>query len=283
MLAEETDCQYLDLRHLPAQRMHERFPTISAICRSYGLDLATDLLPVAPAAHYCMGGVKVDTLGRTTVDGLYAVGEVSCTGVHGANRLASNSLLEGLVFGLRLADEIRDASSEGMLPGRRSTTSVLSKIEMEFNRPRATTRVPSPTGTNIRSELRHIMWKYVSLRRDSEGLIEARRQVDALRKSMVSRQEEEKMLPERLETENMLTVAGLVIETALQRCESRGSHWRIDFPETDEALAGYHYVLQATRVRSDEIAGDGHRGLLTNAMPGAPLKEMAYHASTTFR
>ncbi|HZT99131.1 MAG TPA: L-aspartate oxidase, partial [Ktedonobacteraceae bacterium] len=104
MLSEGSDCQYLDLRHLPAERMYERFPTITAICRRYGLDLAKDLLPVAPAAHYCMGGVMTDADGRTTLPGLYAVGEVACTGVHGANRLASNSLLEGLVFGLRLAD-----------------------------------------------------------------------------------------------------------------------------------------------------------------------------------
>ena len=107
MLSEGTDCQYLDLRHLPAEKMHARFPTISAICRKYGLDLARDLLPVAPAAHYCMGGVMVDTYGRSTLPGLYAVGEVACTGVHGANRLASNSLLEGLVFGLRLADGLQ--------------------------------------------------------------------------------------------------------------------------------------------------------------------------------
>src|SRR6266516_4461857 len=103
MLSEGTDCQYLDLRHLPAEKMYARFPTISAICRKYGLDLARNLLPVAPAAHYCMGGVMVDTYGRSTLPGLYAVGEVSCTGVHGANRLASNSLLEGLVYGVRVA------------------------------------------------------------------------------------------------------------------------------------------------------------------------------------
>src|SRR5437660_12348701 len=122
MLSEGRDCQYLDLRHLPAERMYERFPTITAICRRYGLDLAKDLLPVAPAAHYCMGGVMTDADGRTTLPGLYAVGEVACTGVHGANRLASNSLLEGLVFGLRLADGLAgindkeaDASSRQVL------------------------------------------------------------------------------------------------------------------------------------------------------------------------
>src|SRR5712691_3294685 len=112
MLSEQTEYQYLDLRHLPAEQMYARFPTISAICHKYGLDLAHDLLPVAPAAHYCMGGVMVDTYGRTTLAGLYAVGEVACTGVHGANRLASNSLLEGLVFGLRLADGLAGINDE---------------------------------------------------------------------------------------------------------------------------------------------------------------------------
>jgi L-aspartate oxidase len=285
MLDEGTDCQYLDLRHLPAQRMHERFPTISAICHGYGLDLATDLLPVAPAAHYCMGGVMVDTYGRTTVDGLYAVGEVSCTGVHGANRLASNSLLEGLVFGLRLADGIGDALSDWTRPRRQATTRVPSphKIEMEQ---RATTRAPSPhhtspAPTGVRGDLRQIMWKYVSLRRASEGLFEAKHDIDTLRNSITARQEEEKMYPEWLETENMLTVAGLVIEAALQRQESRGSHWRSDFPETDQTLAGYHFVFQAAREQGDNQAYSGEiqeRQVPTGETRGATSKEMAYYA-----
>ncbi len=103
MLAEGASSAFLDLRHLPEDEVYERFPTIAAACRRDGLDLAHDLIPVAPAAHYFMGGVTVDTWGRTTVPSLFAVGEVSCTGVHGANRLASNSLLEGLVFGRRVA------------------------------------------------------------------------------------------------------------------------------------------------------------------------------------
>ncbi len=112
MLTEQTGFEYLDLRHLPAEKMHSRFPTISVFCRQHGFDLATDLLPIAPAAHYCMGGVMVDTYGRTTLAGLYAVGEVACTGVHGANRLASNSLLEGLVYGLRVADSLAGVFNE---------------------------------------------------------------------------------------------------------------------------------------------------------------------------
>jgi succinate dehydrogenase/fumarate reductase flavoprotein subunit len=125
------------------------------------------------------------------------------------------------------------------------------------------------------------MWKYVSLRRDAEGLIEDKRQVNDLRHSTAATQEEEKLLSGWLEAENMLTVAELVIEAALQRCESRGSHWRSDFPETNEALAGYHYVFQTTQqqdggvVHSSEI----HKRMVPpGALPGAPSKEMAYHA-----
>src|SRR5438876_5991144 len=134
MLAEGTDCQYLDLRHLPAEKMHARFPTISAICRQHGLDLARDLLPVAPAAHYCMGGVMVDTYGRSTLPGLYAVGEVACTGVHGANRLASNSLLEGLVFGLRLADTLR-GSNGTWEPYSSPRDFPIAIVEQQFHEP----------------------------------------------------------------------------------------------------------------------------------------------------
>ncbi|HLH63263.1 MAG TPA: L-aspartate oxidase [Ktedonobacteraceae bacterium] len=291
MLAEETDCQYLDLRHLPAQRMHERFPTISAICRRYGLDLATDLLPVAPAAHYCMGGVMVDSYGRTTVDGLLAVGEVSCTGVHGANRLASNSLLEGLVFGLRLAGglvEKREGFSGETRLRQKATTSMVRRDEMEFNRQRATTRVSTPhhsapvsTVTDIRSELKKIMWKYVSLRRDEAGLMEAKQGIDTLRKSMAERSEEEQGLVRWLETRNMLTVAGLVIEAALQRRESRGSHWRSDFPVVDEGLAGYHYVFQMAQEEGDEIllrCNIQGRRVPGDETPGTLTKEMAHHA-----
>ena len=115
MLAEGAPSAFLDLRHLPEHEVYERFPTIAAACRKDGLDLAHDLIPVAPAAHYFMGGVTVDTWGRTTVPGLFAVGEVSCTGVHGANRLASNSLLEGLVFGRRVAALLAGVAPAGRL------------------------------------------------------------------------------------------------------------------------------------------------------------------------
>ena len=153
MLAEKTDCQYLDLRHLPAEKMHARFPTISAICSRYSLDLARDLLPVAPAAHYCMGGVMVDSYGRTTLAGLHAVGEVACTGVHGANRLASNSMLEGLVFGLRVADGLAEEHlslhpwAATKAPITCPADRVLRKEECDkMISPQADVTLPSPKG-----------------------------------------------------------------------------------------------------------------------------------------
>src|SRR6266496_541069 len=246
MLVEESDCQYLDLRHLPAEKMHARFPTISAICSQYGLDLARDLLPVAPAAHYCMGGVMVDTYGRTTLPGLHAVGEVACTGVHGANRLASNSLLEGLVFGLRVADGLaeehlslhpwaatkapntcpadriphtlhylsrrQDPYTAERLPkrfGERST--LLNRGSVDVERARTSLALGDAALSHIRCELRSIMWQYVSLCRDQEGLLEAKCRINELRRALFAEGAGENegivSAPQWIETGNMLQVA----------------------------------------------------------------------------
>jgi L-aspartate oxidase len=279
MLSEGTDCQYLDLRHLPAEKMHARFPTISAICRKYGLDLARDLLPVAPAAHYCMGGVLVDTYGRSTLPGLYAVGEVACTGVHGANRLASNSLLEGLVFGLRLADSLQNhpidndpPSMVGAIPCGRPEMWP-GHPETAHDRPDKwpgchTITIPVPTNalehvstanaspsslSDIRREVRAVMWQYVSLCRDEEGLLEARRRVHTLKQSLPGAFDIEHSgaahLAQWAETRNMLLMAELVIIAAMQRRESRGSHWRRDYKALDASLTGRHFAyVQETAV-----------------------------------
>jgi L-aspartate oxidase len=245
MLAEETDCEYLDLRHLPAERMYERFPTISTICRGYGLDLAKDLLPIAPAAHYCMGGVMTDTFGRTALPGLYAVGEVACTGVHGANRLASNSLLEGLVFGLHLADGLVGINgSQAVVPCRQVFT---LPVYDDQSREEALLSI-SPEHESIlrmRREIRQVMWKYVSLQRDQHGLLEATRQLNNLRTSMLATgSTHQNNVIEWLETVNMLKVAELVIAAAHQRRESRGSHSRLDYPVLNDQLTGLHYAFQ---------------------------------------
>jgi L-aspartate oxidase len=255
MLSEETDCEFLDLRHLPAERMYERFPTISTICRSYGLDLANDLLPIAPAAHYCMGGVMTDTFGRTTLAGLYAVGEVACTGVHGANRLASNSLLEGLVFGLHLADGLAGINGKQVdAPSRHAYT---IPVYDDLSRDEALLSV-SPDHESIlqmRREIRQIMWKFVSLQRDREGLLEATQNLHNLRTSMLTNgSTRQNNVVEWQETVNMLKVAELVIAAALQRRESRGSHSRLDYPVLDEMFTGLHYAFQPVFERVSKAA-----------------------------
>jgi L-aspartate oxidase len=263
MLAEQTDCQYLDLRHLPAEKMHARFPTISLICQQYGLDLATDLLPIAPAAHYCMGGVLVDTNGRTTLPGLYAVGEVACTGVHGANRLASNSLLEGLVYGVRVA-EVLTRDEQSFEPWHTPRHNI---VPVSYSLNKAAYADTSSSGNvdvlasmsmqDVQCELRQVMWQYVSLCRDQDGLLIARKQVNALQKILQNlwRQEDDVIsqgnqpsLRNLQETRNMLVAAELVIAAAIERCESRGSHWRLDYQFLDESLATKHYAFHPSDI-----------------------------------
>lgn len=255
MLLEETDCQFLDLRHLPAEKMHARFPTISAFCREHGLDLARDLLPIAPAAHYCMGGVMVDTWGRTSVPALYAVGEVSCTGVHGANRLASNSLLEGLVYGLRIADGLASGQQHEQ-PGPQSTLRASSSLNVYAES--SSTNVQSLglahdiSAAQVRGELRQLMWQYASLSRSHDGLELARGRVRVLRSLAANKLETEGPLRWR-EVCNMLQVAELVMAAAQARCESRGSHWRLDDQATDENLEYRHFAWRRQTVGEESI------------------------------
>jgi L-aspartate oxidase len=232
MLAEGAPSAFLDLRHLPAAAMRARFPTIAQVCARHGLDLARDLIPVAPAAHYFMGGVAVDTLARTSLPGLFAVGEVACTGVHGANRLASNSLLEGLVFGRRAAAHIGELAT-GAAP-LEAAAATLAGVRVP-----AAVVDPSVAASDVagraRWVLRQTMWERVSLRRDASGLYAA---ATALRDLATGG-------PVDPETGNMLLAAQLIVAAALAREESRGGHFRTDFPERDAARDGQHTLLWA--------------------------------------
>jgi L-aspartate oxidase len=229
MLAEGAPSAFIDLRHLPAQEVRERFPTIAAACARAGLDLATDLIPVVPAAHYFMGGVVVDTEARTTLPRLYAVGEVACTGVHGANRLASNSLLEGLVFGRRAARQIASQSADPWptapaLPGDEIAVEgvVTPRVDLA-----------GPIAAETRKRLQLVMWEWVSLRRDADGLTSAQETLRALAAEAL-------VDPE---TANLVLVAQLVVVAALARTESRGGHFRLDYPDRDPARDGRHTLL----------------------------------------
>jgi L-aspartate oxidase len=240
LMSDGAATTYLDLRHLPESEVRERFPTIGAVCRRYGLDLAHDLIPVAPAAHYFMGGVVVDTFARSTLPRLYAVGEVACTGVHGANRLASNSLLEGLVFGRRAAramvEDLGSWPESPALPG--DAVSLLDVLQ-------PVAHPDTPPATLARASLRTAMWEQVGLRREAQGLEAAQRRLRYLAASGV-------MDPE---TANMLLVAQAITTCALARTESRGGHYRADFPTSDPRRSGRHTL--ATALPSAEQASEG--------------------------
>lgn len=211
---------YLDMRHVKKD-LQARFPGISKFLARHRLELGRDLIPVRPAAHYLMGGVRTDVHGRTSLPGLYAAGEVACTGVHGANRLASNSLLEGLVFGVLAA--------EAMIADDREQGTRNREQAGDVGTPAADKAVTSEAATERWiAELRGLMWKYAGLLRDANGLREAQRGLDALAVTMPRG-----IFRRALEARNLHTVAGLIVAAALGREESRGAHYRNDFPDRD--------------------------------------------------
>jgi L-aspartate oxidase len=206
---------FLDMTALSEDFLRERFPKIYETCKFYDLNLAEDLLPVSPASHYCMGGVRTDLDGRTTVRGLYAAGEVSCTGVHGANRLASNSLLEGLVFGARagkaaVADNYELRITNYELASENPESKILNPKSVEIS-------------TAVRKRVKRVMWERVGILRDAASLNRALREFEQISQGNLS-----------VSSRNFVTLAKLVAAGALWREESRGGHFRNDFPERDE-------------------------------------------------
>ncbi len=225
---------YLTLAHLDPAYVRRRFPTIDETCRSVGLDLARDLVPVGPAAHYIMGGVETDEWGRTSLPGLYAAGEVACTGVHGANRLASNSLLEGLVFGARAAIAMQQPPAPGHLKGDR----VVARGSWLLP-PRPALAGPPPGVESIRD----LMWRCAGLFRTRADLQAASALLDSLQEHRFEAS------PGDARLRNLITVARLIARAALRREESRGGHFRADFPSRDDRAWRIHVVDQIDRGR----------------------------------
>jgi len=212
---------YLDLTHLDAGLVRRRFPGIAAICQDFDLDITRDRIPVRPGAHYMMGGVTVDGEGRTTVPGLWAAGEVTSSGLHGANRLASNSLLEALVYGTHAG---RGAS-------RKAAGVADNFCTLPMTNPRVAPSSEPLDLADIRNSLKSLMWRNVGVRRSGESLDEAIENINRWCRYVLPRQFAD---PTGWELQNMLWVARAMIEAALQRKETRGCHVRTDFPDRDD-------------------------------------------------
>jgi L-aspartate oxidase len=239
---------FLDMTKKSEEFLKKRFPRIYETCSSYGLDLASDMAPVCPAAHYMMGGVKTDLWGRTSLPGLYAAGETAATGVHGANRLASNSLLEGLVFGARAGQAMmKDApvakrsgaalpGSPAPMPGNSATA------QKESAKATAKSASNSSPACAALAKIREVMWREVGILRSGKELAEGVKQLQALELP-----KSEKHGREEHELRNLHTLALLIARSGGAREESRGSHYRSDFPYRNDEDFGKHSVVQKGR------------------------------------
>ena len=234
MLKTSHSCVYLDLRHLDKNLVKERFPNISKVCAGFGLDLSKDQIPVRPGAHYMIGGVKTDLQARTSVPHLWAAGEVTSTGLHGSNRLASNSLLEGMIFGSAAG---KGASTAALSMPDQYSASLLPEWETEKRSDE------DLNSKDLRNSLASLMWRDVGITRSADSLQNAQDKVDFWSRYVVDR--EFKALP-GWELQNMLLVSQLMITSAIERRESRGVHYRSDFPETDPAFQKHISVISTS-------------------------------------
>ena len=223
-------CVYLDLSHLDGERVVARFPGIAELCSKFGLDMAQDRIPVRPGAHYMLGGVTVDRQGRTTLPGLWAAGEVTSSGLHGANRLASNSLLEGLVYGAAAGVAASRAASEGDHEMR----------AFQVRQPR-TAPTESFDIDDVRVSLKSLMGRLVGVERDGGGLQKA---ADAIRSYSSYVMNHQFDSEPGWALQNLLTTASIMVAAALVRTESRGVHFRSDFPKTDDQNWRRHLSIQ---------------------------------------
>ncbi|MFG2225966.1 L-aspartate oxidase [Streptomyces sp. NPDC048644] len=274
---------YLDARHFGADMWESRFPTILAACRSHDIDPVTEPIPVAPAAHYASGGVRTDLHGRTTVPGLYACGEVACTGVHGANRLASNSLLEGLVFAERIAADI---TGSGDAIGSADATG--SDGTGRADAPPAPGAPLPLLAPDARIEVQRIMTAGAGVLRSADSLARAAAQLDRLHREATARTAapEAATVPasapkapepgvEAWETTNLLCVARVLVAAAQRREETRGCHWREDHPDRDDTSWSRHFRITLDADRALSVRTTGSAGF----PPTVPEKDTNRPAS----
>jgi L-aspartate oxidase len=250
MLRTNSKYVYLDMTSKSKEFFEKRFPLIHATCNGYGLDLSADLAPISPAAHFVMGGVKTDRWGRTSIPGLYAAGETAATGIHGANRLAGNSLLEGLIFGARagmamMQDAPGSKKSSAHLPGS-PAPKTWNDVEKHPEKGKV-----KPDDAGLGEKLREIMWKQVGILRSGKELKEA---VESLAAMQPHRKEKDGRTEHELA--NLHTLASLIARSALAREESRGSHYRSDFPyRDDDTFQRHSLVSKGHEVRFESLSG----------------------------
>jgi len=227
------DCVYLDISHQPADFIRKHFPTIYQKCLSLEIDITKQPIPVVPAAHYTCGGVLTDIDARTDIQGLYAIGEVACTGLHGANRMASNSLLECLVFAERAGNDILKTLPETRPPS----------FFPDWDESQVSDSDEEIVVSHNWDELRQFMWDYVGIVRTNKRLNRARHRLNILKDEIAEYYGNFKVTSDLLELRNLVIVAELIIRSAQLRKESRGLHFTKDYPETDNSQAAKNTVL----------------------------------------
>lgn len=232
MKATNTTNVYLDTSDIPRDKLIKRFPTIANKCLDNGIDITKDLIPVAPAAHYFMGGVKTNLKGETSIKGLYAIGEVSSTGLHGGNRLASNSLLECVVCAYEVAEFLRNSDLSFDIPKNGKFDKIISKYET----PNVENKIDVQ---NLKSKLKDLMWNNVGIYRNEKSLNDAINGLNELEKEFPK--QDKYLSKEEYEFKNMLISARLIVKSAIRRKESRGAHYRTDYLETNEVCE--HSIL----------------------------------------
>ena len=228
------DHVYLDLRHLDSERIKSRFPNIYKMANEFSIDITTDLIPIAPAAHYSIGGIETDLNGKTNIEGLYACGEVSVTGVHGANRLASNSLLECLVFSNRVINNSAKETENSFHKVLPAKTFIIDDFAFEDYK-------------QIRNRIQNIFTKHVGIIRNKENLLKAMFQINSIKESFPIIENN----IASIKINGLLNLASIIIKSALARKESRGTHQREDYPDQLEEYLG-HYYYENSELKFEE-------------------------------
>jgi L-aspartate oxidase len=261
---------WLDMRPIPADKIRHRFPNIINVCQHWGIDVFTQPIPVSPAAHYWMGGILTDVMNATNIPGLYAIGETASTGVHGANRLASNSLLECIVFGAQMAN----VDYEKLQLGKQESANIIETENLEVNPSLIEWENQQRQLAEIRQNLPRVVWQSAGICREKSSLENAISQVKSWQADFAAlslsqlllslkptqsvnfqQPQIEKELRLWAETRNLLDVAELILKSAVFRTESRGGHYRLDYPQTDPNWQVHTLVQKQEWVMGNIISG----------------------------